>query len=341
MKSILVTGGAGFIGSNYVRNKAKENITLVNLDALTYAGNLHNLEGMPSNHIFVEGNICDKKLIEGLFSTYDFDEVINFAAESHVDRSITDPSIFVETNVSGTHNLLEICRRWWSEDPDNKNCKEYRKGARYLQISTDEVYGTLGKEGKFKETTPLAPNSPYSASKASADLFVRAYYRTFNFPCLITRCSNNYGPNQFPEKLIPLTIQNALNGKKIPIYGNGLQIRDWIYVADHCSAVDTVLSKGTIGEVYNIGCENEWANIDIVRLILSELSKDESLITYVEDRPGHDVRYAMDNHKISTELGWRPKYKFEEGIKKTINWYLDNDGWLKDVISGHYRSFRL
>ena len=340
MTNILVTGGAGFIGSNYVRDKVKDkNNLVVNLDALTYAGNLQNLEGLPDNHIFKKGNICDEGLLNALFDEYEFDQVVNFAAESHVDRSIMDPYIFLKTNVLGTQTLLNVCRARWCDDPKNPNCKDYRKGVRYLQVSTDEVYGTLGKEGKFSEVTPIAPNSPYSASKASADLFVRAYHRTFGFPCLITRCSNNYGPNQFPEKLIPLTILNALSGKKIPVYGNGLQIRDWIYVSDHCSAVDVVLARGEIGEVYNIGCENEWKNIDIVKLILSELGKGESSIEHVTDRPGHDVRYAMDNTKIKNELGWIPKVKFEEGIKLTIRWYLDNQDWIDNIITGKYRDY--
>lgn len=341
MTNILVTGGAGFIGSNYVRDKVKDKSNLVvNLDALTYAGNLQNLRGMPDNYIFKKGNICDEELLNALFDEYQFDQVINFAAESHVDRSILDPYIFLKTNVLGTQTLLNVCRSRWCDDPKNPNCKDYKEGARYLQVSTDEVYGTLGKDGKFTETTPIMPNSPYSASKASADLFVRSYYRTYGFPCLITRCSNNYGPNQFPEKLIPLTILNALSGKKIPVYGNGLQIRDWIYVSDHCSAVDAVLAKGKIGEVYNIGCENEWKNIDIVKLILSELDKDESYIEHVTDRPGHDVRYAMDNTKIKSELGWTPKIKFENGIKLTIEWYLDNQDWIDDIVTGRYRDLQ-
>lgn len=342
MSNILVTGGAGFIGSNYVRNKvSKDKDLIVNLDALTYAGNPQNIEGLPDNHVFVKGNICDEKLLNELFQKYDFDYVVNFAAESHVDRSITNPYIFLETNVLGTQTLLNVCRKNWSENPDDVKCNEYKKNVRYLQVSTDEVYGSLGKEGKFAETTPISPNSPYSASKASADLFVRSYNKTYGLPCLITRCSNNYGPNQFPEKLIPLTILNALSNKKIPIYGNGLQVRDWIYVADHCSAVDRVLEKGKIGEVYNIGCENEWKNIDIVKLILSELDKDESLIQYVTDRPGHDVRYAMDNTKIRKELDWTPAVKFEKGIKMTIDWYLNNQEWISNIVTGKYRNFSI
>lgn len=340
MKSVLITGGAGFIGSNYVRKKvAQKNCTVVTLDSLTYAGNLHNIEGLPENHIFIEGNICDNLLLNKLFDEYQFDTVINFAAESHVDRSINDPTIFVKTNVMGTQTLLDICRKKWHND-ESKTDSQYPDNVRFLQVSTDEVYGTLGKEGKFTENTPLSPNSPYSSSKASADLFVRAYNKTYGLPCVITRCSNNYGPNQFPEKLIPLTILNSLNNKKIPIYGDGSQIRDWIYVGDHCDGIDTVLNKGQTGEVYNIGCENEWKNIDIVKLILDELDKPETLIEYVKDRPGHDTRYAIDNRKIYSELGWKPKYNFENGIKETIKWYLDNGDWINNIQSGEYRTYR-
>ena len=340
MKTILVTGGAGFIGSNYVRQKINDkNCEIVNLDALTYAGNLHNLDGLDKNHAFVHGDIGDAKLLKELFEKYNFDAVINFAAESHVDRSILNPSVFVQTNVLGTQTLLHTCRMNWCEDPEDKNCKEYKSGVKYIQISTDEVYGTLGPTGSFNEQTPIAPNSPYSASKASADLFVRAYHNTYGFPAMITRCSNNYGPNQFPEKLIPLTISNALSSKQIPIYGNGKQIRDWIYVLDHCDAVDVVLKKGKSGEVYNVGCENEWSNIDIVKLILDELGKPESLIKHVEDRPGHDTRYAIDNSKINSQLKWSPKYNFEKGIKKTIDWYLNNKKWIEQIQTGEYLTY--
>lgn len=341
MKNVLVTGGAGFIGSNFIKMlmESHPNLTVVNLDALTYAGNYHNVENLPSNHTFVKGSICNAPLLNSLFDKYAFDVVVNFAAESHVDRSISNPSLFVETNVLGTQTLLDVCKSHWNLNPEDKHCKEYADGVRYLQISTDEVYGTLGSEGKFHEYTPLSPNSPYSASKASADMLVRAYHQTFGFPSVTTRCSNNYGPNQFPEKLIPLTISRALKGQKIQIYGNGLQIRDWIHVSDHCKGVETVLKKGIDGEVYNIGCENEWTNIDIVTLILSELGASETLIEHVKDRPGHDVRYAMDNHKIRTELGWKPELNFEKGIEQTINWYLENTEWIKNIESGEYLAY--
>ena len=337
MKRILVTGGAGFIGSNYIRNKISDkNSEIINLDALTYAANLHNVDDFPNNHIFVKGNICDRRFLEDLFSQYAFDSVINFAAESHVDRSISDPSVFVKTNVLGTQTLLDVCRKMWSVDSSDSRCTEYVKGKRYVQISTDEVYGSLGKDGKFTERTPISPNSPYSSSKAGADLLVNAYHRTYGFPAVITRCSNNYGPNQFPEKLIPLVISNALSNKAIPVYGNGLQIRDWIYVTDHCSGIDTVLEKGECGEAYNIGSNNEWTNIDIIRKILEELDKPDSLIAHVPDRLGHDVRYAMDSGKIETELGWKHKIDFDKGIKITIDWYLNNQGWLENIRTGEY-----
>ena len=292
--NLLVTGGAGFIGSCFVRYMLKNHpdYKIINLDALTYAGNL---------------------LVDSLMSQVD--ACVNFAAESHVDRSITGPEIFIQTNVGGTLNLLEMAKK--------------HKISRYLQVSTDEVYGTLGKTGYFTETTPLAPNSPYSASKASADMLVRAYYETYKMPVLTTRCSNNYGPYQFPEKLIPLFISNLLKGEKVPVYGDGMNIRDWLYVYDHCSAIDTVLHKGRIGEVYNIGGNNEKANIEITKLLIKELGKDESSIKYVEDRLGHDRRYAIDSSKIQKELGWHPSVTFEEGIKITIDWYLNNQDWIK------------
>ena len=315
--NLLVTGGAGFIGSCFVRYMLKNHpdYKIINLDALTYAGNLDNLKDVESNanYSFVHGNICDKQLVDSLMSQVD--ACVNFAAESHVDRSITGPEIFIQTNVGGTLNLLEIAKK--------------HKISRYLQVSTDEVYGTLGKTGYFTETTPLAPNSPYSASKASADMLVRAYYETYKMPVLTTRCSNNYGPYQFPEKLIPLFISNLLKGEKVPVYGDGMNIRDWLYVYDHCSAIDTVLHKGRIGEVYNIGGNNEKANIEITKLLIKELGKDESSIKYVEDRLGHDRRYAIDSSKIQKELGWHPSVTFEEGIKITIDWYLNNQDWIK------------
>lgn len=344
MKRILVTGGAGFIGSNfiqYILDDQKDVVLLVNLDLLTYAGNLENLKAVESDprYHFVRGDIRDKALVESLFCEYAFDTVVHFAAESHVDRSIVDPEIFLTTNIVGTQTLLDAAKRHWKTEPDNKFSRTYRPGVRYLQVSTDEVYGALGKTGMFQETTPIAPNSPYSASKASADMMVRAYYQTYGLPVNITRCSNNYGPYQFPEKLIPLMIHNAQTDKPLPVYGDGMQIRDWLHVADHCAAIATVLEKGVVGEIYNIGGNNEKANIEIVRLILSELGKPESLITYVQDRPGHDRRYAIDNTKITTELGWKPAYTFEQGIHETIQWYLKNQAWLNQIISGDYQNY--
>ncbi len=319
--NLLVTGGAGFIGSCFVRhilNKYND-YKVINLDALTYAGNIDNLDDIKDNpnYKFVHGNICDKKLVAELVSQVD--TVINFAAESHVDRSITGPEIFIETNVKGTLNLLQASKE--------------AKIERFLQVSTDEVYGTLGKDGYFYETTPLAPNSPYSASKASADLLVRAYYETYKMPVLNTRCSNNYGPYQYPEKLIPFFISKLLKNEKVPVYGDGLNVRDWLYVYDHCSAIDTVLHKGKIGEVYNIGGHNEKTNLEITKIILNAMGKDENSIEYVQDRLGHDRRYAIDNHKIQTELGWEPSLTFEEGIKLTIDWYLNNQDWIKSIES--------
>jgi len=341
MRTILVTGGAGFIGSNFLKmmlNKHPE-YKIINLDALTYAGNLENLKDIEDipNYIFIRGDIRDKKMLEEVFSCHEILSVVNFAAESHVDRSIENPEVFFMTNVMGTLALLDAARKHWKINPDDNNCKAYKSGVKFLQVSTDEVYGALGKTGMFTETTPLMPNSPYSASKASADLAVRAYHETYGLPVNITRCSNNYGPYQFPEKLIPLTASNCLNGKKLPVYGDGMQIRDWLHVSDHCSAIDTVLHTGRDGEVYNIGGNNEKANIDIVRLIVRTLGRSEDLIQYVKDRPGHDRRYAIDNTKITGQLGWRPEYTFEEGIKETIEWYMNNEGWSENVISGKYR----
>ena len=343
MNRMLVTGGAGFIGTNFVKyvlNTYPE-VKVVNLDALTYAGNLANLEDIQSNprYTFVKGDIRDRELIEGLFAEHQFDTVVNFAAESHVDRSITEPEIFLTTNIIGTQTLLDAAKKAWKVEPDNKYSREYKPGVKYLQVSTDEVYGALGKTGMFTETTPLSPNSPYSASKASADMIVRAYHETYGMPVNITRCSNNYGPFQFPEKLIPLMINNCLQEKNLPVYGDGMQIRDWLYVEDHCSAICTVLEKGVIGEVYNVGGNNEKANIEIVKLLIASLDKSEDLITYVQDRPGHDRRYAIDNTKITTQLGWSPAYTFEVGIKKTIQWYLDNAEWMEQVTSGAYQSY--
>ncbi|AYO29929.1 dTDP-glucose 4,6-dehydratase [Biomaibacter acetigenes] len=326
---ILVTGGAGFIGSNFIRYMLKQHkdYKIINLDKLTYAGNLENLKDVEDNpnYIFINGDITDKNLVESLFFSYDIDYVINFAAESHVDRSIEDPQIFLKTNVIGTQVLLDASKK--------VNVKKF------LQVSTDEVYGSLGPTGYFTEQSPLSPNSPYSASKASADLLVKAYAHTYGLPVNITRCSNNYGPHQFPEKLIPLMIINAMNDKDLPVYGDGLNIRDWIYVEDHCRAIDMVIHHGTVGEIYNIGGNNEKTNIDIVKYILKEIGKPESLIKYVKDRPGHDRRYAIDSTKIQEELGWKPLYGFEEGMKKTIKWYLDNKGWWQKIITGEYRDY--
>lgn len=319
MKKVLVTGGAGFIGSCFVRHilKKRSDYKVTNLDALTYCGNLANLDDIKDNpnYKFVHGNICDRELVRNLIKDVDF--VVNFAAESHVDNSIKNPEIFVETNVQGTLNLLQACKEIGIE--------------RYLQVSTDEVYGTLGKTGYFYETTPIQPNSPYSASKASADLLVRAYFETYGLPVLTTRCSNNYGPYQYPEKLIPFFISKLLKGEKVPVYGDGLNVRDWLYVYDHCEAIDTVLHKGKIGEVYNIGGHNEKTNLEITHLILDAMGKDENSIQYVEDRLGHDRRYAISNDKITSELGWSPSITFEEGIKLTIDWYLNNQDWIKSI----------
>ncbi|MGQ9805274.1 MAG: dTDP-glucose 4,6-dehydratase [Chlorobiales bacterium] len=328
MKTILVTGGAGFIGSNFVRHFLNaHNYRIVNLDKLTYAGNLENLADLEShsNYLFIKGDICDRLLVEKIFQEEKIDAVVNFAAESHVDRSILGAKIFVETNVLGTQTLLDVAKVYGVE--------------RFLQVSTDEVYGSLGETGYFTEETPLAPNSPYSASKAGGDFLVRAYHETFKMPTLITRCSNNYGPYQFPEKLIPLMIANALNDKPLPVYGDGLNVRDWLYVEDHCRAIDIVLHKGKFGEVYNIGGHNEKKNIDIVKLILQKLGKPESLITFVKDRPGHDRRYAIDASKIERELGWKPQETFETGIEKTIQWYLDNRNWWERILSGEYQKY--
>lgn len=327
MSKILVTGGAGFIGSNFVKYMLDKysDYEIINLDALTYCGNLENLKDIEymDNYTFVKGDIRDKELVDDLVSQVDY--VINFAAESHVDRSIEDPEIFIKSNVLGTQVLLNAAKNLGVE--------------KYIQISTDEVYGTLGETGYFSETTPLQPNSPYSASKAGGDLITRAYFETFDLPVNITRCSNNYGPYQFPEKLIPLMISNALEDKKLPIYGDGKNIRDWLHVYDHCQAIDLVLHEGKLGEVYNIGGHNERQNIQIVKLILEALGKDESLIEFVADRLGHDRRYAIDADKIRNELGWNPKYTFETGIKETIQWYLDNQDWMDQVKSGEYQQY--
>mgnify|MGYP001770241714 CR=1 FL=1 len=327
--NLLVTGGAGFIGSNFVRYMLEKysNYKVVNYDLLTYAGNLENLKDVENhpNYTFVKGNINNRELVDYLVKTHEIDVIINFAAESHVDRSITDPDIFVKTNVLGTQALLDVAKA--------NNIKKY------VQISTDEVYGTLGETGYFTEQTPLAPNSPYSASKAGGDLLVRVYHETYGLNANITRCSNNYGPYHFPEKLIPLMITNALEGKELPIYGDGQNIRDWLHVKDHCAAIDLVIHKGRPGEVYNIGGHNERTNNEIVYLIVEKLGVSKDLIKYVADRPGHDRRYAIDPTKIMTELGWKPQYTFETGILETIQWYIDNQEWWKNIKSGEYMNY--
>ncbi|MCL2216620.1 MAG: dTDP-glucose 4,6-dehydratase [Defluviitaleaceae bacterium] len=343
MKSLLITGGAGFIGSNFIFYMLAKHrdIRIVNLDALTYAGNLSTLSPISNDprYSFVKGNICDRTLLDALFNKFQFDTVVNFAAESHVDRSIVEPDIFLSTNIIGTQALLHIAKRHWNIEPDNKYCRVYRSGVKFLQVSTDEVYGTLGSSGMFVEEMPLLPNSPYSASKASADLIVRAYHETYGLPINITRCSNNYGAFQFPEKLIPLMIHNCMLDKKLPVYGDGMQIRDWLYVEDHCSAIDTVICKGIDGHIYNIGGNNEKPNIEVVKTIISALGKDNSLIEHVKDRPGHDRRYAIDNTKITTQLGWTPEWTFESGMAKTIDWYQNNQAWTDKVTSGEYLDY--
>lgn len=329
MKRLLVTGGAGFIGSNFVRMVLSEHpdCSVVNLDKLTYAGNLENLAGFLDhpNHKFIKGDICNELLLEQIIEKHQIDAIINFAAESHVDRSIAEPKVFIETNVTGTLTLLEAARA--------------KKLDRFIQISTDEVYGALGGKGKFTEQTPLGPNSPYSASKAAADHLVKAFGHTWGVRFNITRCSNNYGPYQFPEKLIPLMINNALNNKELPVYGDGLYVRDWLYVYDHCTAIWQVLQKAPPGEVYNIGGCNEKANLEVIDVILKRLDKPKSLIRHVTDRPGHDRRYAIDAGKIIAELGWKPSVDFEEGMNKTIGWYLHNQDWLSNVVSGDYQKY--
>lgn len=331
-KKILVTGGAGFIGGNFVHYMVDKypNYMIVNLDALTYAGNLETcqpVEGKP-NYKFVKGDIADRDFIFDLFEKEKFDIVVNFAAESHVDRSVTEPEIFIKTNVLGTQVLMDASRTFGVE--------------RYHQVSTDEVYGDLPLDRPdlfFTEETPLHTSSPYSASKASADLLVFAYHRTFGLPMTISRCSNNYGPYHFPEKLIPLMISRALNNEALPVYGNGENVRDWLHVYDHCAAIDLILHKGKVGEVYNVGGHNERTNLEVVKTILKALDKPESLITYVTDRPGHDLRYAIDPQKLENELGWKPTYNFDTGIAQTIQWYLDNKEWWEHIISGEYQNY--
>ena len=345
MKKCLVTGGCGFIGSNYIRTvlDREEDLHVVNLDKLTYAGNIQNLNGISSNNLtIVKGDICDVDLVNSLFEKHQFDTVVHFAAESHVDRSIEGPAEFIQTNVVGTLNLLEQSRIFINKT-NNDNF-------RFLHVSTDEVYGSLGDDGKFLETTPYDPSSPYSASKAGSDHLVRAWNRTFGLPTLITNCSNNYGSYQFPEKLVPLMIINCLQGNPLPVYGKGENVRDWLFVGDHCDAIHTVLAKGEIGETYNIGGNNEIKNIDVVTIICSFLdeisprktgSSYSDLITFVKDRPGHGFRYAIDAGKIQNDLGWSPNESFETGIRKTIHWYLDNQNWWKAIQDNNYRQERL
>ena len=342
MKTILITGGAGFIGSHVVRlfvNKYTD-IQIVNLDKLTYAGNLENLKDIEdkSNYIFEKGDIVDSNFVNNLFEKYQFHGVIHLAAESHVDRSISNPLEFIQTNVIGTFNLLHAAKNLWSENFNGKL---------FYHVSTDEVYGSLGTEGFFIESTPYDPQSPYSSSKASSDHFVRSYGNTYGLPFMISNCSNNYGENQFPEKLIPLFINNIRNNKSLPVYGDGLFTRDWLYVVDHAKAIDTVFHNGKIGDTYNIGGFNEWTNIDLIKLLCGimdeKLDRDKGssaqLITFVKDRPGHDKRYAIDASKIKTELGWEPSLQFAEGLEKTIDWYLNNQDWLDNVTSGEYQNY--
>jgi len=344
--TVVVTGGAGFIGSNFILQQMKQDeACIVNLDKLTYAGNLHNLEGLAGNsrYEFVHGDIADRALVRRMLQRYRPRAIVHFAAESHVDRSIRGPDDFIRTNIDGTFALLEEVRAYWTELPQDE-----REDFRFLHVSTDEVYGSLGPDDPpFRETTPYAPNSPYAASKAASDHLVRAYHHTYGLPTLTTNCSNNYGRFQFPEKLIPLMILNARDGKKLPVYGDGQNVRDWLYVEDHCAAIVAVLEGGCAGETYNLGGGNEKRNLDIVETIcdlVDEMSPRDSasrreLITFVKDRPGHDRRYAMDASKIERELGWRPQETFESGLRKTVRWYLDNQAWVQDVTSGNYRQW--
>lgn len=367
----LITGGAGFIGSNFVKHMlmAHPDAKLIVFDALTYAGNLGTLkkELQDPRIIFIKGDICDRSATEKVFEEYDVNYVINFAAESHVDRSIENPQLFLQVNILGTQNLLDTAKKYWTNGKDENNYPIWKSNVKFLQVSTDEVYGSLGNEGYFTEKTPLDPRSPYSAGKTGGDLIVKAYSETYKMPINITRCSNNYGPYHFPEKLIPLIIRNILSGKSLPVYGDGSNVRDWLYVEDHCKAIDAVLHKGRVGEVYNIGGHNEKKNIDIVKLVIKTIrtimeqepeyrkvlkTKDktvdgqidvswinDNLITFVKDRQGHDHRYAIDPTKISKELGWLPETGFDEGIVKTIYWFLNNQDWVDDVTSGDYMKY--
>ena len=351
MKNYLVTGAAGFIGANYLKYilAKHDDVRVVVLDLLTYAGYLGTIAGDVDNErcFFVKGDICDRPLLDRLFAEYKFDVVVNFAAESHVDRSIDNPQLFLQTNILGTQNLLDAARAAWVTGRDAQGYPTWRNGVRFHQVSTDEVYGSLGAEGFFTETTPLQPHSPYSASKTSADHFVCAYHDTYHMPVSITRCSNNYGPYQFPEKLIPLFINNIRHRKPLPVYGEGLNVRDWLYVEDHARAIDLIFHKGKVADTYNIGGFNEWKNIDIIhvliktvdRLLGREEGEDLNLITHVTDRMGHDMRYAIDSRKLQRELGWEPSLQFEEGIEKTVRWYLDNQEWMDNVTSGDYMKY--
>ena len=371
MKTYLVTGAAGFIGANFLKFilKKHDDIKVVVLDLLTYAGNLGTISSDIDNErcFFVKGDICNRALVDSLFSEYKFDCIINFAAESHVDRSIENPQLFLQTNILGTQNLLDCSKRAWVTGKNKDGYPTWRNNVRFHQVSTDEVYGSLGSEGYFTEDTPLSPHSPYSASKTSADLIVMAYKDTYKMPVTITRCSNNYGPYHFPEKLIPLIIKNILEGKRLPVYGDGKNVRDWLFVEDHCKAIDLVINKGQEGGIYNVGGHNEKENIEIVKLTISTIHDimkrepkyrevlkkkeydsnggisidwiNEELITFVKDRLGHDQRYAIDPTKITNELGWYPETKFEDGIVKTIYWYLDNQKWVEDVTSGEYQNY--
>ena len=347
MATWLVTGGAGFIGGNFVREAVARGVRVVNLDALTYAGNLNTLASIADDprHAFVHGDIGDRDLVDSLLATHQPDAVLNFAAESHVDRSIDGPAAFVQTNVVGTLALLESVRDYWKALP-----AERREAFRFLHVSTDEVYGTLGETGRFTETTPYAPNSPYSASKAASDHLVRAFHHTYGLPVLTTNCSNNYGPYHFPEKLIPLVIAKALAGEPLPVYGDGRQVRDWLFVGDHCEAIRTVLAKGRVGETYNVGGDAERENIEVVRAICALLDERRpradgrpraTQITHVADRPGHDRRYAIDASKLKAELGWAPQHSFEQGIAQTVDWYLENQEWVRGVLDGSYRLERI
>ncbi|AOT70021.1 dTDP-glucose 4,6-dehydratase [Geosporobacter ferrireducens] len=350
MKTYLITGGAGFIGSNFIHHlfeQYKKDILVINLDALTYAGNIENLRDITKyeNYKFIKGCICDKSIVNKIFETHDIDYIVNFAAESHVDRSVKDPTIFVKTNVLGVQVLLDIAKKYWTEE------NRFKKDKKFLQISTDEVYGSLGEVGFFTEKTSLDPHNPYAASKAGGDLLVKAYYDTYKMPVMISRCSNNYGPYQFPEKLIPLVIQNCLTGKKIPVYGDGKNIRDWLYVRDHCNALGIILEKGRAGEVYNIGGNNERQNIEVINTIIQFLQHllpprdirrkrvSKELITYISDRKGHDRRYAINAEKIKRELAWFSSTDFDEGMKHTILWYLENENWLENIVNGEYATY--